>query len=88
MMRRLKCGQLVRSIALAALTLGSVAACGRPFDVKEAPGFVALENQSVFAWRATTPEGVVGAVRVVEDEERGELGFWSQAITLQMRDVT
>ena len=36
-------------------------ACGRPFDVKTAPGFVALENQEQHAYRATTPEGVVVA---------------------------
>lgn len=70
-----------------ALALGT-AACGKPFDVKAAPGFVALENQQNHDWRATTPEGVVVAVRVVEDEKRGDLAFWTQAMTLQLRDVT
>jgi hypothetical protein len=40
-------------------------ACGKPFDVKTAPGFVALEGQSQHEYRATTPEGVVMGVRVV-----------------------
>ena len=62
--------------------------CGRPFDVKTAPGFVPLENQSTYDYRATTPEGVVVAVRVVDDENRGDLGFWTQAVTLQLRDVS
>lgn len=73
-------------VLAAALSLGA-AACGRPFDVKTAPGFVALDNQRDFDWRATTPEGVVVAVRVVDDEERGDLAFWTQAVTLQLRDV-
>jgi len=65
-----------------------VGACGRPFDVKTAPGFVPLENQQAYDYRATTPEGVVVAVRVVEDEKRGDLDFWTQALTLQLRDVS
>ena len=77
------------ALAGALLLLG---ACGRPFDVKTAPGFVPLENQSAsttqYEYRATTPEGVVVAVRVVEDENRGDLAFWTQALTLQLRDVS
>ncbi|HSO40384.1 MAG TPA: serine/threonine protein kinase [Labilithrix sp.] len=71
-----------------AVSLSSLAGCGKPFDVKTAPGFVALENQHDFDWRATTPEGVVVGIRVVEDEKRGDLGFWTQAMTLQLRDVS
>jgi hypothetical protein len=70
------------------LGLATLAGCGKPFDIKTAPGFVALESQHDFDWRATTPEGVVIGVRVVEDEKRGDLGFWTQAMTLQLRDVT
>jgi hypothetical protein len=65
-----------------------LAACGRPFDVKTAPGFVPLENQVQYEYRSTTPEGVVFAVRVVEDEKRGDLGFWTHAVTLQLREVS
>ncbi len=72
-------------LLLSTLVLG---ACGRPFDVKTAPGFVALENQAQHAYRATTPEGVVVGVRVVDDEDRGDLGFWTQALVLQLRDVS
>ncbi|MBN9159824.1 MAG: hypothetical protein BGO98_32590 [Myxococcales bacterium 68-20] len=78
--------------ALAVLSIAVLAfaasACGRPFDVKTAPGFVPLENQTSYEYRATSPEGVVVAVRVVEDEKRGDLAFWTQAITLQLRDVS
>jgi hypothetical protein len=66
----------------------AASACGQPFDVKTAPGFVPLENQSGYDYRATTPEGVVLAVRVVDDEDRGDLAFWTQAVTLQLRDVS
>ncbi len=72
-------------VALAVLALGAVA-CGRPFDVKTAPGFVELVDQEQYAYRATSPEGVVTAVRVVEDEERGDLAFWTHALTLQLRE--
>ena len=74
-------------LAVSLLTLAT-AACGKPFDVKTAPGFVALESQRDFDWRATTPEGVVVGIRVVEDEKRGDIPFWTQAVTLQLRDVT
>jgi hypothetical protein len=69
----------------------SVAACGRPFKLETATGFVELDNQSAssdYAYRATTPEGVTFGVRVIEDEGRGDLKFWQQALTLQLRDVT
>lgn len=75
------------TLLLAFLFLG-LAACGRPFDVKTAPGFVPLENQTTYDYRATTPEGVVVAVRVVDDEKRGDLAFWTQAVILQLRDVS
>jgi hypothetical protein len=79
---------LALSTLLAAACALGTAACGKPFDVQTAPGFVALENQHDFDWRATTPEGVVVGIRVVEDEKRGDLAFWTQAMTLQLRDVT
>lgn len=79
--------RLASTVALAALTLLATA-CGRPFDVNTAPGFVELENQRVYDYRATSPEGVVVAVRVIEDEDRGDLAFWSEALILQLRDVS
>jgi hypothetical protein len=85
MKRRLS---LFARLAITACLAIGAAACGKPFDVKTAPGMVALENQHDFDWRATTPEGVVVGIRVVEDENRGDLAFWTQAITLQLRDVS
>lgn len=78
----------MRRALLSGLCALALAACGRPFDVKTAPGFVPLENQAAYDYRSTTPEGVVFAVRVVEDEQRGDLGFWTHAMTLQLREVS
>lgn len=74
---------LAAAVGFAALAL---AGCGRPFDVKTPPGFVELENQDPWSYRATTPEGIVVAVRVVEDEGRGDIAFWAQAVTLHLRE--
>ncbi len=62
--------------------------CGRPFKVQTAPGFLELEGQKVdgYDYRATTPEGVAFAVRVVDDEDRGDTDFWVRTITLKVRD--
>ena len=68
-----------------------LAAACRPFDIKTAPGFLELkEESSSYAYRATTPEGVVVGVRVVDLEGEGssDLAFWTRALTLQMRDVS
>ena len=65
------------------------AACARPVQVKTAPGFIELREQSEagYVYRATSPDGVVIGVRAIEDEERGDLAFWVRSITLQLRDV-
>ncbi len=78
----------MRFTLLLALFAFAVSACGKPFDVKTAPGFVELDRQDEYAYRATTPEGVVFGVRVIEDEKRGDLAFWTRALTLQMHDVS
>jgi len=62
------------------------AGCGRPFDIKTPPGFVELdERETAYEYRAMTPEGVVVAVRVVPAEDKGDLAFWTHAVTLRMR---
>jgi hypothetical protein len=72
--------------AVACAVALATAACGRPFDVKTGAGFVELRDQDAYAYRATSPEGVVTAVRVVDDEERGDLAFWTHAITQKLRE--
>lgn len=69
----------------------SLMGCGRPFQVYTPPGFIELENQApTYAYRATTPEGVVVGIQVVdlEGDNSGNLDFWTRALTLQMRDVS
>ena len=65
-----------------------VPACGRPFNVQTAPGFIELEGQHVegYDYRATSPEGVVFAIKVVPDEDRGDIDFWTRTLTLKLRD--
>lgn len=72
---------------LVALLLAATG-CGRPFDVKTAPGLVELDNQEPeYAYRAIAPEGVVMAVRVIDTNQRGDLEFWTRATTLRMRQL-
>jgi hypothetical protein len=77
---------LVFSLCLMGLMGLLTAACGRPFDIKTPPGFVELDSQGPsYEYRAMTPEGVVVAVRVVPAEDKGDLDFWTRAVTLRMR---
>ena len=80
---------LLSLCALAFVT--SLAGCGRPFQVYTPPGFIELENQApTYSYRATTPEGVVVGIQVIdlEGDNSGNLEFWTRALTLQMRDVS
>jgi hypothetical protein len=82
---------LLRTPGLLALALFislSSVACGRPFKVQTAPGFLELEGQKDdgYDYRATTPEGVVVAVRVIDDEDRADNDFWTRTLTLKLRD--
>ncbi len=76
---------LLVSLALAASTVG----CGRPFDIKTAPGLVELEDQEpAYSYRAITPEGVAVAVKVVElEKNQGDLAFWERATSLRMHQM-
>ena len=80
----------MRTLAILFCAL-SMIACARPFDVRTAPGFIELKEResTEYAYRATSPEGIVVAVRVVDLEGEGsdDLAFWTRALTLQLRDV-
>jgi hypothetical protein len=76
------------SWALAVCILAT-SACGRPFDVHTPRGFVELEHQApAYDYRATTADGVVVAVRAIDAADRDDLSFWSNAVTVQMRDAS
>ena len=73
--------------AACVLVAALAAGCGgRSFEMKTAPGFVELEDQGpTYAYRAIAPEGVAVAVRVVPAKGGGDLSFWTDAVTLRMR---
>jgi hypothetical protein len=72
----------------AVLLLGIAIGCGRPFDIKTPKGFVELEHQEPnYDYRATTADGVVVAVRAIDTDGKGDLDFWTHAVTLRIRDV-
>ena len=73
----------------AALSLAlSTAACSKGYVVETAPGFVKMtEDQAPYDWRAVAPEGVAVALRVVKLDETADLPFWTQAVTLRMREM-
>ncbi len=72
-----------RAAALAAALLSS--ACST-FQAATPPGFVELEESAPYDYRATTADGVVLAVRSIEHEPKGELGFWVTAVERQVRE--
>ena len=62
--------------------------CGRPFKVTTPPEMIELKDQDPsFAYRAMTPDGVVVAVRVVDDDRKTDLAFWQHAIALRMKKL-
>ncbi|UJR81302.1 serine/threonine protein kinase [Sandaracinus amylolyticus] len=69
-----------------ALTLG---ACGPHFGIDTPDDFVSLDEgtqqQRGYAMRATTADGVVIAVREIDDPRRGTRDFWVEAIRNRLR---
>jgi hypothetical protein len=49
-------------------------------------GFVELDDQELYDYRATSADGLVVGVRELDNDPRGELGFWARAIENQLRD--
>ena len=81
-------GRWLPRLALLAIASLGAAACGRPFDVKTAPGLVELDDQGPrYAYRALAPEGVVVGVKVVDIGKKGDLAFWTRATSLRMRQL-
>lgn len=88
-MRKIQIPSCKRLCVVAAGLLLALTGCGRPFDVKTPRGFVELENQGPdYAYRATTADGVVLAVRAIDASGRQDLGFWEQAVALELRDAS
>lgn len=60
-------------------------ACGASFTQPTPPGFVELEDQEAYDFRATTADGLVISVREIDHEPKGEMSFWTRAIENHMR---
>lgn len=70
----------------AALFLGlALAGCGNSFQAATPPGFVELEDQEAYDYRATNADGLVIAAREIDHEPKGTLEFWAKAIENRMR---
>ncbi|MBK8994306.1 MAG: serine/threonine protein kinase [Myxococcales bacterium] len=69
-------------LVLAALPLFG---CGHHFETTTPQGFVELEDQEAYEYRATTADGLVIAVREIEHDPKGEMAFWTRAIENRMR---
>jgi hypothetical protein len=61
------------------------AGCGPSFKASTPPGFVELEDQTQYDYRATNADGLVLAVREIKHEPKGTIDFWTKAIGNQMR---
>jgi hypothetical protein len=67
--------------------LGCLMGCGYAFEPSTPSGFVELKKQedAGYAYRATSADGLVIGVRQLDNDPKGELSFWEQAIENQLR---
>ncbi len=74
-------------ILIVSLAFVGLAGCGYAFEATTPPGFVELKDQdhAGYAYRATNADGLVIAVRQLDNDPKGELAFWEQAIENQLR---
>jgi hypothetical protein len=75
--------------ALSILSLCVFVGCGPRFDLATPRDFIALDQGEQanrgYALRATTADGVVIAVREIENTRHGSQDFWVQAIRNRLR---
>jgi hypothetical protein len=71
-------------ILAAALTFSLLGACTN-FTAVTPQGFVELDDQELYDYRATSADGIVIGVRELDNDPEGELDFWSRAIENQLR---
>ena len=74
----------VVSAAMLSLALG--AGCGAGFAISTPENFVVLEDDERFDHRSTNAQGVVISVREIDNDPRGSLAFWLEAIQDRLRD--
>jgi hypothetical protein len=71
---------------LVTLGLTLLSACSHDFTAATPRGFVELEDQELYDYRATSADGLVIGVRELDNEPEGELEFWARAIENQLRN--
>jgi hypothetical protein len=59
--------------------------CHSSFTTAAPRGFIELEEQGRYDFRATSPDGLVLAVRQLDGEPEAGLGFWTRAVENAMR---
>jgi hypothetical protein len=67
------------------LAAALLSGCGHDFTAATPRGFVELENQNLYDYRATSADGLVIGVRELDNDVKGELAFWARAIENQLR---
>jgi hypothetical protein len=72
------------SSLLAALGLAFSTAC-TSFTAVTPPGFVELDEQERYDYRATSADGLVVGVRELDNDPEGGLDFWARTIENQLR---
>jgi hypothetical protein len=76
-----------RAALLAALlTPLAAAACGPAAHIDTPAGFATLEDQTEYIYRSSTAGGVVVAIRREENQPRGNLDFWADAIDRKLQN--
>lgn len=78
--------RLMRSSILPALALVVAAGCGAGAQLTTPSGFGVLDDQKEYVYRATSPDGVVLAIRGEPNELRANLEFWADALDRKLRN--
>jgi hypothetical protein len=82
--RNRKDHNVMRSLTLAALASLSLAAAACGPKLAPPPSFASIDGAD-YDYRATTPQGVVVAVRKEPNDPRADLEFWSRAVDLRLK---
>lgn len=72
------------AVSLAAFTAVASTGCGPTPEAAVPEGFARVEAGEEFAFRTANSDGVVVAVRAVDNDPEGDLGFWSSALTKRL----
>jgi hypothetical protein len=76
----------MRSMIFGCVLALNLIAC-TSFTVNTPNRFVSLKDQTEYDYRATTPDGMVLGVRAIDNDVKGDLAFWSQALELRLQGM-